>query len=194
MPGLGGQVHGLEHAAAFLVDDVQALHEPQVVAHFFVGARPAAAVEIAAKGGSADRGKHDAVAADMQVMRRVSCAQVESVRRQRKLFADQGRIEANDLIGVVHVGAGAAHQVAACGLEEAHPLGGQYLEGRFDDRVDVVVAENLQRRIVVADGAPRQLANLVRDSFFAVAPPRHEALFSRTSCLATSTAVAASRQ
>ena len=30
---LGGQVHRLERAAAFLVNDVQALHEAQVIAH-----------------------------------------------------------------------------------------------------------------------------------------------------------------
>ncbi len=123
---LGRQVHGLEHATAFLVQDVEALHEPQVVAHFLVTAGSATVVEIAAKCRPANGREHDIVAADSQVMVRVSCAQLELGRRERDFLAHHGRVEAHDLLVIVDGAAFAPQQVAAGRLEEAHALVGEH--------------------------------------------------------------------
>ena len=54
MARLLGQVERLEGAAALLVQDVQALHEANVVTHLGVGAGAAATVEVGGVGRAAD--------------------------------------------------------------------------------------------------------------------------------------------
>ena len=58
---LGWQIHSLKCTAAFLVDDVEALHDTKVVTHLFVVAWTATFLQVAAKRRPANRGEDDAV-------------------------------------------------------------------------------------------------------------------------------------
>src|SRR3954465_10910719 len=55
MPRLRRQVGGLDRTAAFLVDDIEAMHDADVVAHVLVVAGAPTAVKIAGEGRAAGR-------------------------------------------------------------------------------------------------------------------------------------------
>src|SRR3954468_10059375 len=57
MPRLRRQVGRLDRTAAFLMDDIEPMHDADVVAHVLIVAGAPSAVEIAGEGGAAGRGK-----------------------------------------------------------------------------------------------------------------------------------------
>src|SRR5690606_36932246 len=144
-------------AAAFLVDDVEALDHAEVVAKLRVSAGPPALVEIADECGTAYRREHDVLAADYDVFRRITRAQREFVGRGRELLEHERAIEAHHARGVVHVGPGAAQPLAAVVLQETETLGLQDRERGIEDRLDLVRGEYLDRRVRVAHELPWKL-------------------------------------
>jgi len=67
MAGGRRKVHRLERTATFLVDDVQHVNDPHIVAHLGIAAGATAAVEIHDIGRTADRGKDQVALADPEI-------------------------------------------------------------------------------------------------------------------------------
>ena len=68
----GGQVHGLESAAAFLVQDIETLYQPDEIAHFGMAAVAPALVDIHDVGGAADRREYRVAVTDQDILLRVA--------------------------------------------------------------------------------------------------------------------------
>jgi hypothetical protein len=174
VPRLGRQVERLEWAAGFLVNDVQALHQPQEVADFGVCAGPPALVEVVAECGPAHRGEDEVPAAEPDVVVAVPGAQREFRGRERKFFPHDAAVHAHRPEVVEALGAGGLEQLAARGLEEAHPSSLEHGEGAFDDCVDLVVAQDLDGRVGIHEPGERQLPDRPGDASLAAAAADHD--------------------
>ena len=80
----GGQVHGFESAATFLVQYVETLHQADKVAHFSISTVATTVVAVHDVGRASDRGKHRAAISQFVVFSRIPGLQGERRGRIRK--------------------------------------------------------------------------------------------------------------
>ena len=173
MPRLGRQVHRLEGAAGFLVEDVEALHQAQEVRDLGLGARATALFEVVAERRPADGREDEVPAADVDVARAVARAQREFRGCERELLAHQAAIEPQGAELIDLLGACGPQRVAAAGLEEAHAAGFEHGERAIDDRVHLVGAQDLDRRVGIGEPREWQLPDSAGDAFFPAPATQH---------------------
>ncbi len=103
MTARGRQVHGFETTAAILVQNVEALHQANEIAHFRIAAGAPALVCVHHVGGTSHRGEDRVSSANAQTLRRIAGFQGKACWGFGDQRFDQRGIEANPLAGIVHI-------------------------------------------------------------------------------------------
>ena len=138
------------------MQNVEALHQAQEVAHLLVGARTPSAVGVRDEGGATDRKEVDVVAPQRYRLGRIPRPNGDVRRRQRHVFLHHAGIEAHHHFCVVHLGAGAGESFARVATQHLHSDLGEHSERCMVDCLDLVLAQDLDRRQRVDEIAPRE--------------------------------------
>ena len=95
MACLWREIHRFERAPTLLLDDVQRLHQAQILHLFSVGARPPSALDVVGERRTTHGGEDHVAPADCQVTRRVPRSQCERRRGECNHRLDQLWVEAH---------------------------------------------------------------------------------------------------
>ena len=151
------QVQRLEPRAAFVVNDVEAVHDPDEVAHVLVGARPAPAVEIARERRSGRRAEGDSIATDGKALRGITRLNVEFRGEKWQHLFDVGRIESDLAVGAAHACPGAPKNVERLVVLNRHPDVAENPQRAGVNVLDLVRAQHLNRWQSIAHLLPCRL-------------------------------------
>ena len=144
--------HG--HTAAHL-QDIEALHQPDVVLEIGEVARPAAAIEIAGIGRTAHRIEGDMVGAEGDGAFRIARAKREFSRRPGNKLHHECPVETDEFAG--HFGTGSLQMTPCLFRKEFDAEFLEHAQRRLVDRLEMVRGNDLDRRIGILQTAPRQL-------------------------------------
>jgi hypothetical protein len=139
------------------VDDVELVHQLQVVAHVGEVARPLAAVAVVREGRSAGCGEDDLALAAADVIGAVARLHAKAARHLRNVAFDQLGIEPHPLVRFVNFGAGRFQDRARRVLHHLDADLAQQLQRGAVDGLDLVGAQHLDRAIAVEGARERQL-------------------------------------
>ena len=155
MPGVGGQVHRLERAAAFLMQDVQRLDQAHVVAHLGKGAVAAATVVVHHIGRAANRAVDAEATPGFQAVVGIAGFQREGGGDGGKQGHDQRGVKADRV--ALHIGPGLGIKGAGGRVQDPHALPGQHVQRGGVDRGDLIVADHPDRGHLAFDLSERAL-------------------------------------
>jgi hypothetical protein len=147
-------VHGLETAAAFLVQDVEALHQADEVAHFGVTAVAATLVAIHHVSRATDRRKHGVAVSKADVLVGISGLQGETRRCFSQQRFHQFAVEAQQLR--IRFGIESDADVILACLRRQNQHAGLLQDGktRLVNAFDGVAAEQFEGRVSIAQRFP----------------------------------------
>jgi hypothetical protein len=165
--GCSGQFNRLERSAAFLVDDVEALHQLQIITDLRERSSPPPAVQVIAVGRTANGGERQMVAAQLEIPFRITCVQRNFRWRLRDIFHHQATVEAHHLRVVVYVRAGRGQQLTCAFMHDAHAKIFQQGQRSQVDLFDLIFAQYFQCGV----GVERLLPGRLPDSSPAPASP-----------------------
>ena len=120
MTRLSRQFQCFKGATTLLVDDVQTLHQLEIIANVSERTTPPATIQVAAICGSAHGGKSDAITAQGKIPGRVACMQRGFTGRQRQLFHDQPAVKPDHHVLLINISPGRRQQLARPGLQLQH--------------------------------------------------------------------------
>ncbi len=118
VPRFSRQVHRLERTATFLMHNIQALHETQVIAHLCISAGATTFIEVTAESGSTNRCENNMISANLQLVFGVPRPKSKLRRRQRQFLLNEIAIEAHHHAVFIDVGARKRELLATACLEE----------------------------------------------------------------------------
>ena len=153
------QVHGLEAAAAFLVQDIEALHQANEIAHFGVAAVAAAVFDVHDVSRAADRGKHRVAVADAEVPLRITRLQSERRRGQGDELLDAIGVEEDARFGGIDCASGPGVKFARAAGQHQHADIAQDLQPGAMDLLHLVRAEQHVGSMPIAQLAPGWLGD-----------------------------------
>ena len=145
MPAFRRQIRRLDGAAALLMDDVQRLHQLDVVAHIGGIAGPPPAIEIIGEGRPADRAEDKLVAADDDALGGIAGLDGEGGRRLGDLGLDHGGIAAHPLRRLIHLRPGSPEDLPALLMHDLDPDLGQETGRGPVDRLEMIGAAGSPR-------------------------------------------------
>jgi hypothetical protein len=157
MPALGRKLDRRTGLIADVMDDVEGLREPDEVAVVLKIARPAAAFAIVDVGRTTDGRKADRTAADGNAALRVAGRQGEGGRRLGHHLRNEAPVEPHDLGLEIHRGARPLQKLQRARAQEFNPELFQDLQRRVVNRLDLIGAEELERRVWIDHRPPGQL-------------------------------------
>ncbi len=148
------QVHRLEAAAAFLVKNIEALHQADEIALLGMRAVAPATVEIHDVGRPADRRERRVTVAETDILVRVARAQAEARRRAREQRVEQVGVEADALRIGIDRAAGARVMLACIGRQHDQADVAQNPHPGEVNFVDLLRRQQLERRMPVLQRPP----------------------------------------
>ena len=165
------QIQGLERAAAFLMQDVQALDQTDEITHLRIGALAPPLVQIGDEGRAADGGKDRTIIAQPQIACRIARMQREGGGRKFQLFLHQAAIQPGHLPGVIHLGTGLFQIAPGFGFENLDTDLFQDFQRCLMNGLNLVFAQHIGGRRVIADLMPWLLCDLAAVPFRPCAAP-----------------------
>ena len=146
------------------MEDVQPGDDLDVVGHVGERAGPPAAVEVGDERRAADGTEHHPPTTEGHVAKRVAGMEGELGRRPGDERLDEAVVEADAAGRPIDGGTGPGKHVDGAGAEDLDPDLAEDPERRPVDRLDLVRAQDLDRRERVLDRSPGQLAEPRRRS------------------------------